>query len=60
MAWVGHFAPGIDHLVLRRAGRVDDEGDRVVVEVEGAGRPEDAVPGSHARVPVDLDFEPTW
>ena len=48
---------GGDDSLLGRPGGIDDEGHLVVVEVERAGRPEDAVPRAHAPIRVDLDVE---
>ena len=57
MARVGHLPRRGDDLVLRRARRIDDERDRVVVEVERTRRLVHAVARAHAHVAVDLDFE---
>src|SRR5262249_43739015 len=48
---------GEDDLVLGLRGRVEHDGDAVVVEVEHARRPERAVARAHALLAVDLDLQ---
>src|SRR5207302_7533174 len=50
---LGRAALGGEHdLLLAVALGVDDDGDALVVEIEGGGGPERAVPRSHALVAV--------
>jgi hypothetical protein len=46
-----------DDLVLGLRGRIEYDGDAVVVEIEHARRPERAVARAHALIAIDLDLQ---